>query len=141
MKGKTKVYTYVAGDLPHRGHKRALEQAKALGDYLIVGVITDKGIAQYKHEPVMSLDERMELIKAWWFVDEVVAQEELDPVPNLIKYKPDILTHGDDWEEDFPGARYMRSIGKKAIRTHYYKGQSTSKIIERIKNSDFHKTH
>ena len=89
----------------------------------------------------MHLDERMELIEAWRFVDKVVVQEELDPVPNLIKYKPDIVVHGDDWGEDFPGAAYMHSIGKKAIRTRYYREQSTTNIIERINNSDLHKIH
>lgn len=128
-----KVYAYVVGDLIHRGHKRALEQAKALGDYLIVGVITDEGVVAYKRAPVMHLDERIELVAALRFVDEVVVQDTLDPVPNLVKYKPDIVVHGDDWGEDFPGAEYMRSIGEQAIRTKYYPHQSTTKLIALIK--------
>lgn len=129
----TKIYAYVVGDIIHRGHKRALEQAKALGDYLIVGVITDKGVAAYKRAPVMCFGERMELVAALRFVDKVVVQDTLDPVPNLVKYKPDIVVHGDDWGEDFPGAEYMRSIGKQAVRTKYYSHQSTTKLIALIK--------
>ena len=41
--------------------------------------------------------------------------------------------HGDDWDEDFPGAKYMKGINKEAVRTEYYKEQSTTKIIERIR--------
>lgn len=127
------IYTYVAADLLHRGHLRALQQAKALGGYLIVGVITDEGIAAYKRRPVISFEERMELVANLKCVDEVMRQDSVDPTENLKKVKPDILTHGDDWDENFPGAEYMRSIGKKAVRTKYYHPQSTSKIINKIK--------
>jgi len=129
----TTVYAYVSGDLTHVGHKRALEQAKALGDYLIVGVITDDGIEAYKRRPVIPFQERLEMIAALKCVDKAVKQEYLDPVPNLKKYKPDIVVHGDDWKNDFPGAEYMRSIGKRALRTKYYASQSTTQIIEEIR--------
>lgn len=133
MADRVVVYAYVAGDLVHVGQRRALQQAKNLGDYLIVGVITDDGIEAYKRRPVIPFCERLEMIQHLDCVDLAVKQESLDPVPNLIKYQPDIVAHGDDWEIDFPGAEYMRSIGKKALRTKYYGGQSTTKIIEGIK--------
>ena len=129
-----KVYAYVSGDLLHIGHLKALQQAKALGDYLIVGVITDEGIAAYKRVPVIPFEERIELIRNIKCVDEVIKQDSLDPTDNLKSTKADIVVHGDDWDENFLGASYMRSIGKKAIRTSYYKGLSTTDIIERIKN-------
>lgn len=126
------VYTYVVGDLLHRGHRQALRQAKALGDYLVVGVLTDEAVATYKRAPIIPLDERFEGIEELPYVDEAVVQDSLDPIENLEKFKPDILAHGDDWDEHFPGADYMRSIGKRAIRTRYYPFQSTTKIIEKI---------
>jgi len=130
---KILVYAFVSGDLVHVGHRRALQQAKDLGDYLIVGVITNAGIEAYKRCPVIPFCERLEMIQHLDCVDLAVKQDSLDPVPNLIKYQPDIVVHGDDWKNDFPGAEYMRSIGKKALRTKYYGGQNTTKIIEEIK--------
>jgi len=127
------VYAYVCADLLNVGHLRALQQAKALGDYLIVGVLTDEAIKIYKRPPIIPFYERLELVYNLECVDRVVNQDTLDPTDNLKMTKADIVVHGDDWGEDFPGAEYMRSIGKKAIRTKYYEPQSTTKIIERIK--------
>ena len=128
-----KVYAYVAGDLWHVGHKSAMHQAKALGDYLIVGVLTDEAIAAYKRWPVIPLEERMELVEDCKAVDEVIRQNDVDPTENLKSLDVDIVVHGDDWDENFPGAGYMRSIGKQAILTRYHPGQSTTKIIEKIR--------
>lgn len=127
----TIVYAYVCGDLLHIGHLKALQQAKALGDYLIVGVLTDEAIEAYKRKPIIPFEERIELIENLKCVDEVVEQYDVDPTYNLRRLPMvDILVHGDDWDDDFPGAEYMRSVGKKAVRTEYYKGQSTTRIIE-----------
>lgn len=133
---RTLVYTYVCADLLHVGHLRAMQQAKALGDYLIVGVITDEGMAAYKQRPVIPFEERIELVANLKCVDEVVRQEGVDPTENLKKLDVDIVVHGDDWNEDFPGTAYMRSIGRKAIRTRYYPGQSTTMIIKKIKQKE-----
>ncbi len=131
------VYAYVVGDLLHRGHRQALKQAKALGDYLIVGVLTDEATEAYKRRPIISLAERMEGIEELPYVDEVIIQFDVDPTENLKKLpQVDIVVHGDDWDENFPGAEYMRSIGKKAIRTKYYPYQSTTMIINKIKGGE-----
>jgi len=126
------VYTYACTDLLHRGHLRAFQQAKKLGDYLIVGILTDKAIRSYKGQPIIPFEERIELVANLKCVDEVVKQDNVDPTQNLKKLDVDILTHGDDWGNDFPGSQYMRSIGKKAIGTKYYPYQSTTKIKEKI---------
>ena len=133
MADKRIVYTYVVGDLLHIGHLQALQQAKALGDYLIVGVITDEGSAAYKRYPIIPFEERIVLVANLKCVDEVMKQGSVDPTENLKKLNVDILAHGDDWDENFPGAAYMRSIGKKTVRTRYYPHQSTSKIINKIR--------
>lgn len=130
------VYTYVVGDLLHIGHLRALQQAKALGDFLLVGVITDEGVAAYKRAPIIPFEERFELISSLECVNSVIRQEIVDPTSNLKKLPiVDILVHGDDWDENFPGAEYMRSIGKEVIRTKYYEEQSTTKIIDKIRRT------
>ena len=127
------VYTYVVADLFHIGHLRMLKQAKALGDYLIVGVLTDEAVVAYKRRPVIPFDERIEIISAIKYVDLVVKQESLDPTDNLTRLNVDILSHGNDWGEDFPGASYMRRTGKNVTKTRYYNGQSTTKIIRKIR--------
>jgi rfaE bifunctional protein nucleotidyltransferase chain/domain len=133
MPDRVVVYAYVVGDLFHVGHLKALQQAKALGDYLIVGVLTDEGVEAYKRKPIIPLNERMELVANLKCVDDVIEQKGVDPTENLGAILPDIVVHGDDWSADFPGAEYMRSIGRRAIRTKYYEGQSTTKIINKIR--------
>ena len=136
----TIVYAYVVCDLFHIGHERFLEKAKNLGDWLIVGVLTDKAVEAYKRTPVIPFEERLEIVKGKRCVDRVMKQDALDPTENLRGLgKVDIVVHGDDWGEDFPGAAYMRSVGKKAVRLPYYQGQSTTAIIKKIRggvNSD-----
>jgi len=132
LENKT-VYAFVAGDLLHIGHLRALQQAKALGNYLIVGVLTDEAIKAYKRKPFIPFEERIELFANLKCVDEVVAQHNVDPTDNLRSLpQVDILVHGDDWNENFLGVEYMRQTGRKAIRTKYYPHQSTTKIISKI---------
>lgn len=136
--GNRIVYAYVVGDLWHIGHKRFLQQAKALGNYLIVGVLTDEAVIAYKREPIIPYEERIELIADSKQVDEVIRQDDVNPTENLKKIKPDILVHAHylnenpiHWQQ---GCAYMESIGKQSIRLNYYPGQSTTQIIERIKN-------
>ncbi len=126
------VYAYQVADGFHYGHLQALKQAKELGDYLIVGVLTDKAVEAYKRRPISSLKERIEVIKHCDYVDEVVEQDDVDPTGNLKRIQPDIVVHGDDWDENFPGAEYMRSIGKQAIRTKYYGTLCTTEFIKEI---------
>ena len=125
------VYTYVVGDLFHIGHLKCLQQAKALGDFLIVGVLTDSAVAAYKRTPIIPFEERLEIIKNIKCVDDAIRQEELNPASTIQKMKvpPDILVHGDDWDENFPGAEYMRSIGKRAERVKWYPGRPTTAQI------------
>jgi len=132
------IYAYVVGDLWHLGHKRFVQQAKALGDYLIVGVLTDEATMAYKREPIIPFEERIELVMDSKQVDEVMRQDNVDPTENLKKrpdvdivvhahFPDDILAH---WQS---ACEYMESVGKRAIRLNYYPGQSTTKIIGKIR--------
>lgn len=136
MANKIVVYTYVVGDLLHIGHLRCLQQAKAFGDYLIVGVLTNEATAAYKRMPIIPFKERIEMVTNLKCVDEVVKQDTLDPTENILKIKPDIVTHSHNRNEEFPGAdvkALMEKLGGKAIRTHYYPGTSTTKIMKKIR--------
>lgn len=99
----TKVITYGTFDLFHEGHYRLLQRAKALGDYLIVGVTTEKyDMERGKLNVVDSLMTRIENVKKSGFVDEVIIEEASgQKVSDVQKYHVDIFTVGSDWIGQF----------------------------------------
>lgn len=98
-----KVITYGSYDLLHYGHIRLLERAKALGDYLIVGVTSDDyDKTRGKINLQQSLMERVEAIKATGIADEIIIEEyEGQKIDDIRKYGVDIFTVGSDWEGYF----------------------------------------
>ena len=94
-----KVITYGTYDMLHKGHIRLLERARALGDYLIVGVTSDTfDRARGKINVKQSLQERMEAIKATGLADEVIVEEyEGQKIDDIRRYDIDIFTVGSDW--------------------------------------------
>lgn len=98
-----KVITYGTFDLFHEGHYRLLKRAKALGDYLIVGVTTENfDQARGKLNVVDSLMTRIENVKKTGFVDEVIIEESVgQKINDVKKYKIDIFTVGSDWIGSF----------------------------------------
>ena len=94
-----KVITYGTYDLFHYGHQRLLERAKALGDYLIVGVTADGfDRARGKINVQQSLMERMEAVKATGIADEVIVEEyEGQKIDDIMRYGIDIFAIGSDW--------------------------------------------
>lgn len=99
----TRVITYGTFDLFHEGHYRLLQRAKALGDYLIVGVTTEAyDKTRGKLNVVDSLPVRMENVKKTGFADEIIIEETAGQKFNDIKkYNIDIFTVGSDWTGDF----------------------------------------
>ena len=129
------VYTYGAWDILHPGHIRFLARAKALGDYLIVGVISDKQIADFKGKdrPVQSEDERIITVGSLRMVDAVIRQEWYDPSEELKSLsRINILTKGDDWDY-IPGTETIEDIGGKLVKLGYTKQYSTSSLVKKIK--------
>jgi rfaE bifunctional protein nucleotidyltransferase chain/domain len=137
MKSKV-VYTYGAFDILHPGHIILLEKAKALGTYLIVGVVADEPIRELKGKdrPIMSVSDRIELIGALRCVDKVVLQPLYDPTSVLkeLSVTVDILVKGDDWER-IPGTETIEKMGGKLVKLPYSKGFSTSDIVKKIRDS------
>ena len=84
------VYVYVCGDILHEGHLLQMENGKALGDKLIVGVLTDKAVMEKKRKPIMEFRERLRLIQSLKCVDCAVPQDEYSPLTNLKAIQPDI---------------------------------------------------
>lgn len=135
MAGIRVGYTFHAGDLFHVGHLWQLQQSFRQCDFLIVGVLTDRALASYKRTPFMPYAWRAAIYEELRCVGKVVPQNSRDPTDNLKTYRPDVLFHGDDWD-DFPGKEWMEAHGKEAVMTPYFHGISTTAIIEAIKEAE-----
>lgn len=91
------VYVGMSADVIHNGHINIITEAAKLGE-VTVGVLTDAAVASYKRLPYLTFEERKTVVSAMKGVKTVVAQETLDYRPNLERYRPDIVVHGDDWK-------------------------------------------
>lgn len=98
-----RVVTFGTFDVFHVGHLRILERARQLGDYLLVGVSTDAmNYAKKNHYPVYDQNERLQIIRALRYVDEVFFEKSMELKRHYIKsYQADILVMGDDWAGKF----------------------------------------
>ena len=98
-----KVITYGTFDLFHQGHYNLLKRAKALGDYLIVGVTTEHfDEARGKVNVIDSVIERIENVRKTGFADEIIIEDHFgQKVEDIQKYGVDIFTLGSDWEGEF----------------------------------------
>ncbi|MBU2647434.1 D-glycero-beta-D-manno-heptose 1-phosphate adenylyltransferase [bacterium] len=134
-RGEKVVFTNGCFDLIHTGHTRYLEQARQAGDCLIIGVNSDASVIGLKgnKRPIISLDERMEVLAGFYFVDYVISFSESDPY-NLIKtLQPSILVKGGDWAVDeIIGKDIVEASGGAVFAVPEIPGQSTTEIIKRI---------
>lgn len=132
---RTVVYTYVCGDILHKGHLIYLQNAKRQGDVLVVGVLTDEAIMERKEEPVMPFEERLELVSALKPVDLAVAQKTYSPVENIKLLKPDIVIDSESHDDVLltEVQDCMKQIGGKVVVLPYYMKQSSTHIKERIR--------
>ena len=135
--GKKVVFTNGCFDILHQGHIRYLSEAKKCGDFLIIGLNSDRSIRNIKgkNRPLVPEGARAELLAALCFVDGIVIFDEEDPLA-IIKYlQPQVLVKGADWtEEDIIGAELIKEIGGEVKRIPLVPGISTSDIIRRIVN-------
>lgn len=103
-------YTSGVFDMFHIGHLNILRRAKEKCDFLIVGVSTDECVMSYKNKvPIIPFEERVEIVKAIRYVDDVVPQENMDKMDAWQKLKFDVMFHGDDWK----GTDLYKSIEEK----------------------------
>jgi len=133
-RGKTIVFTNGVFDLLHPGHVRYLQQARALGDALIVGVNSDRSVRVIKGptRPITSEDERAELIAALACVDAAVVFDEDTPRQLIAALQPDVLVKGADWAEDaIVGRDIVEARGGRVVRVPIESGYATTSIIDR----------
>lgn len=132
------VFTNGCFDILHLGHVDYLEKTRNLGSKLIIGLNTDKSISRIKGEfrPIQDQNCRAHIMAALQCVDAVILFDEETPI-NLIKaIKPDILAKGDDYQiENIIGADFVIKIGGEVTTIPLIEGYSTTKIIDKIKNT------
>ncbi len=132
--GKTVVFTNGCYDLLHPGHIRLLEQARSLGDVLILALNTDASVRRIKgpNRPLLSEDERAEIACALAAVDAVTHFDEDTPRELIAAVLPDILIKGADWAHFIAGREEVEAAGGKVRALALEPGYSTTGIVEAI---------
>ena len=93
-----KVYLTMCADPIHHGHINIIKKAKELGEELIIGLLTDEAVSEYKAPTMIPYEHRKIVVENIKGVNKVIAQSNgLDYTENLTKLKPDYVVHGDDW--------------------------------------------
>jgi len=131
-----RVYVDVVGDLFHAGHVEFFKQARAEGDYLIVGIHNDAAVESYKRTPYLTMEERKIPIEACRYVDEVILNAPVGVSKEWIrKYEIDLVIHGDDFSPESIDSQYRIPIEMGIFKTvSYTEGISTTDIINRVQS-------
>lgn len=132
--GKTVVFTNGCYDLLHPGHVRLLEQARSLGDVLILALNTDASVCRSKgpSRPVLSQDERAELAASLEAVDAVTFFDDETPRDLIAKLLPDILVKGADWSHFIAGREEVEAAGGRVVALPLEPGYSSTAIIDQL---------
>ncbi len=134
--GKKLVFTNGVFDILHVGHVRYLEQARALGDALVVAINSDRTVRELKGEgrPLMNEDERAEILAALRAVDYVTIFDDVSPRSLIAKLLPDVLAKGGDYARDeIHGREEVEAAGGRVVSLPFVDGISSSDIIERMR--------
>lgn len=140
FRGKKIVFTNGCFDILHRGHIDYLSKAADHGNILIIGLNTDNSVKRIKgkNRPVNDEYARAIVLASLHFVDAVVMFDEDTPYNLINAIKPDVLIKGSDWLiEDIVGADIVTNNGGSVITLEYLPGYSTTKIIDKLKSSDY----
>ena len=133
-----KVYLGMVADIMHPGLTRIINEGARYGD-VIIGLFTDKAVAEYKRLPYLTYEQRKEVVENIKGVSEVVAQDEWSYIPNLRRLKPDYIIHGDDWKLGMDMElreeviKTMAEWGGQVIEIPYTKGINSSALVEEQK--------
>lgn len=140
---KKTVYIGLSLDIIHHGHINLIKKARNYGD-LIVGLITDKAITSHKKLPLLDYKSRKKILENIKGVKKIVPQNEWSYHYNILKYKPDIMVHGDDWNLSQNGKKLkqdclnaLKKIRSKLIEIPYTKNISSTSIQEKLFKDSF----
>ncbi len=132
------VFTNGCFDILHRGHITYLNQAKALGDILVVAVNSDASVRRLKgpNRPINSLQDRVSVLSALSCVDYIISFDSETPEELIRLLRPDVFVKGGDYtRESLPEARVVEELGGSVEILPYIEDRSTTNIIERIRES------
>lgn len=131
------VFTNGCFDILHRGHTTYLEQARNLGEALIVGVNSDASVRRQNKgtdRPINSLEDRMAVLASLQCVDAVISFEDETPLSLIEQVKPEILVKGGDWQlDDIVGADFVRDHGGSVHSIAFQHDRSTTGLINKIR--------
>lgn len=133
--GKRLVFTNGVFDLIHVGHVRYLAQARALGDFLMVAINSDRRVRDLKGpgRPIISEVERAEILIALRPVDYVTVFDEVSPRGLISRVLPDVLVKGGDYSiDEIHGREEVEAAGGKVVSLRFWEGISTTNIIQRM---------
>ncbi|HKV23875.1 MAG TPA: D-glycero-beta-D-manno-heptose 1-phosphate adenylyltransferase [Candidatus Acidoferrum sp.] len=134
--GRRVVFTNGCFDLLHPGHISLLEQARALGDILVVGINSDSSVQFLKGpgRPVIPEHERAEILAALECVDAVLIFDELSPREVIARLLPDILVKGGDWPgNQIVGREEVEAAGGRVVSVPVVQGYSTTEMLRKIR--------
>ena len=134
--GQELVFTNGVFDILHVGHVRYLEQARMLGDRLLVAVNSDASVRELKGagRPFMNQDERAEILAALRTVDYVTIFDDVSPRSLIARLLPDVLVKGGDYAlDEIHGREEVEAAGGRVVSLPFVEGVSSSGIIERMK--------
>jgi rfaE bifunctional protein nucleotidyltransferase chain/domain len=133
--GKKLVFTNGCFDILHAGHVRYLNQARSLGDALVVGVNSDRSVRKIKGEsrPIVSEEERAEVLAALACIDYVFIFDDPTPKRVIDAIVPDVLVKGADWGiSEIVGRDTVENAGGSVRNIPLVEGTSTTEIIRRV---------
>jgi rfaE bifunctional protein nucleotidyltransferase chain/domain len=132
--GKKVVLTNGCYDLLHPGHVRLLEQAKSLGDVLILALNSDDSVRRLKGptRPLLSEDSRAEVAAAVAAVDAITVFDEDTPRELIAAVLPDVLVKGADWAHWIAGREEVEAAGGQVMALALEPGYSTTGLVEEI---------
>lgn len=130
------VFTNGVYDLLHRGHVEYLEEARALGDRLVVGINTDASTRRLKgpSRPIVTEQDRAAVVRALACVDLVLLFDDDTPLRLIEAVRPDVLVKGADYTPaDIVGREVVEAHGGRVTTIALREGLSTSEIVRRIR--------
>ena len=130
------VFTNGVFDLLHRGHVEYLEEARALGDRLVVGINTDASVRRLKgaSRPIVGEGDRAAVLGALSCVDLVILFDDDTPQRLIEAVRPHVLVKGGDYAiDDIVGREFVEANGGRVVTVPLREGLSTSEIVKRIR--------
>ena len=139
IKNKKIIYVPLAVDILHSGHLNILNKAKKYGS-VVVGLLSDKAIVEYKKLPTLGFNERLKIVKNLKNVSKIIVQDTWDYTVVLNQLKPNYFMHGDDWKNGIQKSIRKKVISElkknngKLIEVPYTKNISSTSIKDELVN-------